>query len=84
MGLSGVIFALIVAETHVNAIQHRSFYGFFTVPAAYFPFLLLVVWQFIFPNISFFGHLGGILAGILYTRGWLAPLTPSSSSFQVS
>lgn len=84
VGLSGVVFALIVAETHVNAIQHRSFYGLFTVPAVYFPWLLLVLWQFLFPHISFFGHLGGILAGVFYSRGWLASVTPSPASFQVS
>jgi hypothetical protein len=84
VGFSGVIFALIVAETHVNNIQHRSFYGLFSVPAAYFPWLLLVLWQFIIPQVSFFGHLSGILAGIMYSKGWLACVTPTPSSFQVN
>ena len=83
VGLSGVIFALIVVDTHTSNAQQRSIFGFFNVPAPYFPWALLILWQLLLPHVSFFGHLGGLLAGQLYAWGWLQRLVPSPSSFQV-
>ena len=49
-----------------------------------YPWALLVFWQLLMPAVSFWGHLGGILAGEAYVRGWLKVLVPSQSLFQVS
>ena len=49
-----------------------------------YPWALLVFWQLLMPAVSFWGHLGGLLAGELFTRGWLKALVPSEGSFQAS
>ena len=49
-----------------------------------YPWALLVFWQLLMPAVSFWGHLGGLLAGELFVRGWLKALMPSEGSFQAS
>ena len=49
-----------------------------------YPWALLVFWQLLMPAVSFWGHLGGLLAGELFVRGWLKALVPSEGSFQAS
>ena len=49
-----------------------------------YPWALLVFWQLLMPGVSFWGHLGGLLAGEAYVRGWLKALMPKQSTFQVS
>ncbi|KAJ3307194.1 hypothetical protein HDU76_004684 [Blyttiomyces sp. JEL0837] len=51
-----------------------------TIPGAVWPWLLLVVTQILFPSASFFGHLSGVLVGILYSQHVLdfALLPPST------
>lgn len=71
VGLSGVIFGLIVADNATNHANHRSIFGFFNVPAAVYPWALLVFWQLIMPGASFLGHLCGVLIGQLYMWGLL-------------
>ena len=39
----------------------RSIFGLFTVPAKFYPWVLLVVWQLLVPQVSFLGHLTGLL-----------------------
>ena len=48
-----------------------------------YPWALLVFWQLLMPGVSFWGHLGGLMAGEAYVRGWLKALIPSQSLFQV-
>ena len=43
----------------------HSLFGLVEVPAAWYPWLLLILIQLIMPGISFLGHLGGLLAGYL-------------------
>ena len=38
-------------------------------------------WQLLMHGMSFWGHLGGLLAGQLFIRGWLMALVPSEGSF---
>ena len=83
MGISGVIFGLIVIETSASGVQQRSIFGFFTVPAQYYPLVLLVICQLLLPHVSFWEHLGGIVAGQLLIRGALNFLVPSPSRLQV-
>lgn len=52
--------------------------------AQVYPWALLVFWQLLMPGVSFWGHLGGLMAGEAYVRGWLKALVPSESALQAS
>jgi len=80
VGLSGVIFALLVVHTQNSDGGNRSIFGFFTVSSALYPWVLLIVLQFIMPGVSFLGHLSGILVGYLYVYGMLVLFLPSPST----
>uniref|UniRef100_A0A7I4EAD2 UBA domain-containing protein n=1 Tax=Physcomitrium patens TaxID=3218 RepID=A0A7I4EAD2_PHYPA len=69
IGFSGVIFSMIVMETSLNPVQTRSVFGFFSVPAKWYPWALLVLFQLLMPRASLLGHLAGILSGFAYTYG---------------
>uniref|UniRef100_A0A7S0RWB4 UBA domain-containing protein n=1 Tax=Pyramimonas obovata TaxID=1411642 RepID=A0A7S0RWB4_9CHLO len=71
IGLSGVIFGLIVVDTSMSGLQSRSIFGLFSVPAKYYPWALLVLFQLLMPNVSFMGHLSGLLVGLAYIHGML-------------
>mmetsp|Transcript_17641 Transcript_17641/g.29642 ORF Transcript_17641/g.29642 Transcript_17641/m.29642 type:complete len:237 (-) Transcript_17641:854-1564(-) len=71
IGLSGVIFGLIVVDTSMSGLESRSIFGLFMVPAKYYPWALLVLFQLLMPNVSFLGHLSGLLAGLAYVHGML-------------
>jgi len=80
VGFSGVIFSLLVLNTAQQSPQDtRSIFGFFTVPAKLYPWILLILLQIIMPGISFLGHLSGIFVGYLYILGFLNWFLPSSS-----
>lgn len=103
VGLSGVIFGLVVIDNNVSGASTRrceavlaflspffgvfsafcwasslyphvptaytlspppwpcSIFGFFSVPAKAYPWVLLVVWQLLVPQASFLGHLSGVV-----------------------
>ena len=63
--------------------QTRSVLGLFVLPAKYYPWVLLVVWQLLMPGVSFLGHLGGVAAGQAFAWGWLRWALPPASAFQV-
>ena len=69
IGFSGVLFAMKVVNIHqANMEQERtSFFGFL-VPLKYAAWLELVIIQVVVPNSSFMGHLGGILAGLMFVK----------------
>ena len=71
LGFSGVIFYMSVLECNLSPNQSRSLFGFATVPSYLYPWVLLVALQFIMPNLSFMGHLAGILVGYLEMYGLL-------------
>ncbi|PNW88909.1 hypothetical protein CHLRE_01g050350v5 [Chlamydomonas reinhardtii] len=77
IGFSGVIFGLIVVDNAQSASSHRSIFGLFTVPAAYYPWALLLFWQLLMPSVSFIGHLAGVLVGAAWVGGYLRPLALS-------
>ena len=80
IGFSGVLFAMKVVNIHQgNKEQERtSFFGFL-VPLSYSSWLELVIIQVMVPNSSFLGHLGGLLAGVMFVKTplcsllWLQP-----------
>ncbi|CAM9388826.1 unnamed protein product, partial [Phaeothamnion confervicola] len=77
VGFSGVIFTLALLESFTSAASHRSVFGFFQVPTRLYPFVLLLVLQFMMPGVSMAGHLGGIIVGLLHVYGATRPLLPS-------
>lgn len=77
VGFSGVLFAMKVV-LYSRSDSYAYVQGIM-VPARYAAWAELVLIQMLVPGVSFLGHLGGILAGILYlylARG----STPSSTS----
>ena len=74
IGFSGVVFGVIVVDTHLQMVPRRSVFGFFQVPSQYYPVSLLLFLQVIIPSVSFLGHLAGLLAGSAYVSGYLNPL----------
>jgi Rhomboid family len=82
-GFSGVIFHMSVLETYMHPGPSRSLFGFISVPPPLYPWALLVLLQFIMPNISFLGHLAGILTGNLQYFGFLDRYCLMSETFLV-
>ncbi len=66
-GFSGVLFAYVTIQALHRDSAAYSIYGFFTVPAKWYPVCMLVITQILLPQSSFVGHLGGILAGAVYS-----------------
>lgn len=77
VGFSGVIFQLAVLEANLNPNRTRSVFGFVNVSSKMYPWALLIILQFIMPQISFLGHLSGILIGTMQFHGSLDLVFPS-------
>lgn len=71
VGLSGVIFSLVVVDSHLSAAQSRSLFGVVTVPSRYYPLALLAILQLLLPAASLLGHLAGVIVGYAFAWGWL-------------
>ncbi|XP_058085056.1 rhomboid-like protein 15 isoform X2 [Magnolia sinica] len=81
IGFSGILFSMIVIETSLSGIQSRSVFGLFSVPAKWYAWILLIVFQLLMTNVSLLGHLCGILSGFAYTNGFFNYLLPGSSFY---
>lgn len=81
IGFSGVLFSMIVIETSLSGVQSRSVFGLFNVPAKWYAFFLLVVFQLLMQNVSLLGHLSGIVSGFAYTFGLFNFLIPGTSFY---
>ncbi|KAJ6406815.1 hypothetical protein OIU84_010350 [Salix udensis] len=81
IGFSGILFSMIVIETSLSGVQSRSVFGLFNVPAKWYAFILLVVFQLLMTNVSLLGHLCGILSGFAYIYGLFNFLMPGASLF---
>lgn len=81
IGFSGILFSMIVIETSLSGVQSRSFFGLFNVPAKWYVWILLVVFQLLMTNVSLFGHLCGILSGYAYIFGLFNILIPGTSFY---
>ena len=69
VGFSGVLFAFKVLLSYYES--HNSFTRvlFLTVPVRMAFWVELVLIQILVPNVSFVGHLAGILTGLLFVKG---------------
>ncbi|RRT42785.1 hypothetical protein B296_00056868 [Ensete ventricosum] len=81
IGFSGIIFSMIVIETSLSGVQSRSVFGLFNVPAKWYAWILLVLFQILASNVSLLGHLCGILSGFAYTYGFFNYLLPGPSIY---
>lgn len=69
VGFSAVIFALKVVTTHMEPPGMTLIMGIIPVPMRLACWVELVVISVLFPNVSFVGHLSGILVGLAYVWG---------------
>lgn len=69
VGFSGVIFALKVVATHDTPAGTTYLMGFIPVWSRYACWAELLLIQVMVPNVSFTGHLAGILVGMVYVKG---------------
>ncbi|KAF7804191.1 rhomboid-like protein 15 isoform X1 [Senna tora] len=81
IGFSGILFSMIVIETSLSGAQSRSVFGLFNVPAKWYAFILLIVFQLLMSNVSLLGHLCGIISGFAYTFGLFNFLIPGTSFY---
>ncbi|KAF8394773.1 hypothetical protein HHK36_020988 [Tetracentron sinense] len=66
VGFSGVLFAMKVVLNSQS--ENYTYVHGLVVPARHAAWVELILIQMFVPGVSFLGHLGGILAGILYLR----------------
>ncbi|KAI4335128.1 hypothetical protein L6164_013803 [Bauhinia variegata] len=66
VGFSGVLFAMKVVLNSQS--ENYSYVHGLIVPSRYAAWAELILIQMFVPGVSFLGHLGGILAGLLYLR----------------
>jgi membrane associated rhomboid family serine protease len=78
-GFSGVLFAYVTIQAFHPASSAYSVYGLFSVPAKFYPMVMLIITQMLLPQSSFVGHLGGIAAGCVFSL--VDSNLPSFSSF---
>ena len=69
VGFSAVIFALKVVTTHLEPPGVTLIMGIIPVPTRLACWVELVIISLLFPNVSFVGHLSGILVGLAYVWG---------------
>ena len=63
IGISGVLFAMIMLEVRKNPNEKRQVVGLISLPAKYYPVALLLFVQLLFPGASWLGHISGIAVG---------------------
>ena len=74
VGFSGVIFAVKVVSTHLQPHGMTYVMGVFPVPMRLACWAELLLISLLFPNVSFVGHLSGILVGLAFVSGPLRTL----------
>ncbi|KAK8801994.1 hypothetical protein WA158_006389 [Blastocystis sp. Blastoise] len=75
-GFSGVLFSLVTIDCFLSQEEQRSLYGLWNVSTQWYPVYLLIIIQILCPNVSFIGHLSGLIVGFLYSIGLFDSLVP--------
>ena len=81
VGFSGVIFALKVVTTHLEPAGMTRVMGMIPVPMRLACWVELILISVLFPNVSFVGHLSGILVGLAFISGPLRAMMDLPFSF---
>lgn len=71
LGVSGVLFFFISVDCFdpdLPANSGQQIFGLMPVPKKYYPWIMLVLMQLMIKNVSFLGHLSGLLLGLMYAR----------------
>lgn len=87
VGISGVIFSLLVVNVELSAGSSVNVFGLFSMPTRWFPWALAAVLQLLSPGLSLLGHLSGIVLGYALVFGYLQKLIPSDyrlEDFEIS
>lgn len=79
LGFSGILFAYLVVHSQLSEYPTYSVYGCFDVPTKYYPLALLILFQLIGSNVSFLGHMAGMVGGYFYLFGYFDALVPFSA-----
>lgn len=82
IGMSGVLFTLLVINLHTSGTTHTSLFGLISIPVRWYPFILIALIQLLFPNVSMLGHLSGVASGYLFTNAYFRVVIPSNNAFQ--
>lgn len=69
VGFSAVVFALKVVTTHMQPAGMTRVMGVLPVPMRLACWVELILISVLFPNVSFVGHLAGILVGLAFVSG---------------
>lgn len=69
VGFSGVIFALKVVAMGLHRGRMTTIMGYLPIPVKYAVWAELLLISVLFPNVSFVGHLAGILVGMAFVYG---------------
>ncbi|CDF34719.1 unnamed protein product [Chondrus crispus] len=77
IGLSGVLFAILVVNVEVSPGTSVNVFGFFSMPKRWYPWALAAILQLLSPRLSILGHLSGIVLGYALVYGYLNRLSPS-------
>jgi len=83
LGFSGTLFHLLVIQCKINPSMDQSVFGLFRVSSKTYPYASLVAIQLILPNVSFLGHLCGIIVGEIHTMGYLNCILPSAQRLRL-
>ncbi|EKX40448.1 hypothetical protein GUITHDRAFT_75573, partial [Guillardia theta CCMP2712] len=71
VGFSGVLFAILTVDSFAAPLGTQfSMFGW-QIPARWYPWAMLIFTQVLMPNVSFIGHLVGILGAFVFSHGLL-------------
>lgn len=82
VGISGVLFAILVVNIEASGTPAISFFGCFNIPSRWYPWILALLLQLISPALSFLGHLSGIVLGYALALGYLRGISPPDSKLE--